>query len=719
MQQDVVYGFGTFRLDPARRSLDSAGESVGIPPKALDALVFLIEHRDRVVKKEELIDVLWPDVAVQDSSLTQLIFVLRKALDRNAEGREYIATASRHGYRFVAPVTVIADDGAQASNAVPRSRTAHLAPALGVALIVAFTLTAAFAYRQRAPSVVHPIRMTIRPPENTLPSVLDDVESPPSISRDGRQVAFVARALDGRTQLWVRPLATLTATPLPGTEDASPRSVFWSPDGSSLAFVSRGHLKRVDVAAGTVQNIVDDAYSWRGSWSAQGAILFLRKGGLHRVPASGGTPALVASTGTKDEFFSDVDFLPDGRHFVVLTRHDTSSLNELRVGALDSAATHVLLSGPDLSEAQYAEPFLLFMRGGRLQAQRLDLATFELVGEPISVAEQVSHNDDGYGAMSVSDTGVLAYRTGGPARTQLMWVDRTGRTLGRVDTPEGHIFTYHLSPDARQVTALIGRATAAELWLLDSLGGPPRRLPFPAGSTGGAVWSHDGASIAFLLDDGNAGGAALMRQTVSLATAPDPLFRSPHFNGVTDWSADGRFFIVQMEDDANTQIDHIWAVPMSGDRHPVRLVDSGKLDTMGQLSPDGEWLAYRSRQTGRDEVYVKRFAGDALAWRVSANGGNSPRWRGDGKELFYLQNDRSLMAVGIDPAGTELRAREPQRLFDVHARICGCFNFVPSPDGQRFLVNVFPNSGESQPLVVVLNWAADLEAARTDHNGRR
>jgi len=710
--QNVVYEFGTFRLDPARRVLDSAGERIGIPPKALDALVFLVEQRDRVVKKEELVDALWPDVSVQDSSLTQLIFVLRKALDRNAEGREYIATASRYGYRFVAPVTVISADGVPAPSAASRSSTVRVVLALGVPLIVAVVLAAAFASRQRAVSDVHPIRMTIRPPENTLPSVVDDVESPPSISRDGRQVAFVARALDGRTLLWVRPLDTLTARPLPGTEDASPTSVFWSPDGLSLAFVVLGHLKRVDVAAATVQNIADGASATRGSWNAEGTILFSRMGDLYRVPANGGTASLVLATGGEDEFFSDVTFLPDGRHFIFLARHETSSRSrhELRIGAIGSPDTHVLLSGSGLSGAQYAPPFLLFMRGDRLQAQRLDLSTLKLAGEPLSVGEQISHNNDGFGAMTVSDTGVLAYRTGRPTRTQLTWFDRTGRSVGRVDTPEGHIFNYHLSADGRHVAALIGPRASEELWLLNSSGGPPRRLPFRAGHVAGAVWSRDGDAIAFLLDDGNSNGTALVRQTVNLSTPPDPLFRSPHFVGVTDWSSDGRFLIVQMED-ANF-IPHIWKLSVSGDRQPVRLVDTGKLDTQGQLSPDGEWLAYRSRETGRDEVYVKRFIGDEPSWKVSANGGNSPRWRKDGKELFYLQNDRSLIAVPIDGVGGELRARQPERLFDVHARLCGCFNFVPSPDGQRFLVNALPNSGESQPLVVVLNWAADLEPAR-------
>jgi Tol biopolymer transport system component len=255
---------------------------------------------------------------------------------------------------------------------------------------------------------------------------------------------------------------------------------------------------------------------------------------------------------------------------------------------------------------------------------------------------------------------------------------------------------------------LIGSPRGAELWLLNTSGGPPRRLPYPPGQAGGAVWSHDGGEIAFLLDDGKAGGAALMRQTLNSVAVTESLLKSPHFLGVTDWSSDGRFLIVQFEDAKS--ISHISMVSTVGDRRPIGLVDTGSLDGQGQLSSDAKWLAYRSRQSGRDEIYVKRVGSDDPPWQISTNGGNSPRWRRDGHELFYLQHDRSLMAVEIERGATnELQAWTPKKMFDVHARMCGCFNFVPSPDGQRFLVNAFPSSGESQPLVLVQNWAASFE----------
>lgn len=705
MRENAVYEFASFKLDTARRVLDSAGESIAIPPKAFDALVFLIEHRDHVVKKDELVRALWPDVAVQDSSLTQLIFLLRRALDYKGDGSEYIATASRYGYRFVAPITIA--NGAERTVPTDRDVRRPISSRMVVAVtLVALALVgfiAGFAHRERTSSEARPIRMFIRPPENTLPSVLDDVESPPSLSRDGRTVAFVARALDGRTVLWVRPLDTLTARPLAGTEDAAPASVFWSPDGRSLAFVAQNQLKRVDVAAGTTQVLVQEAFPRRGSWDAAGTILFSRFEGLYRVSASGGVPSVVLAA-KGDELLSYPSLLPDRKHFLFLRKRSDRTWSEVRVGATDSGETRELLSGPDLSAAHYAPPFLLFMRGGRLQAQRFDAATLTLSGEAWSLAEQVSHNDDGYAAMSVSDSGVLAYRTGISPRTHLTWFDRTGRRLAQLDTPPGHIFNYHISSDGRYVTALIGPRAKDELWLLSTSGSPPRRLPYPAGHLGGAVWSPDGSEIAFLFEDGKQGGTALIRHSV-ISTSDEVLLRSSHFVGVTDWSSDGRSLIVQFED--TKLIPHIWTLLRFGDRRPALLVDTGNVDGQGQLSPDGQWLAYKSRQSGRDEVYVKHFLGKEPAWQISTNGGNSPRWRRDGKELFYLQNDRSLMAVTVDDSGSDLKVRPPQRLFDVHARICGCFNFVPSVDGQRFLINAFPNTGESQPLVVVLNWAAD------------
>ena len=177
----------------------------------------------------------------------------------------------------------------------------------------------------------------------------------------------------------------------------------------------RDRLKRIDVAGAAVQDLAGDASYTRGSWNADGTVLFSRPGGLYRVAATGGTPSVVVPPSHDEEFFSEVSFLPDGRHFLVLRRRWDRSWSELHVGALDTTETHALLSGTDLSAPQYAPPFLLFMRGDRLQAQRFDVATLKLSGEPLPVAEQVSHNSNGPGqgfaAMSVSATGVLAYRS--------------------------------------------------------------------------------------------------------------------------------------------------------------------------------------------------------------------------------------------------------------------------------------------------------------------
>ena len=548
------------------------------PPKGLDALVVLIEHRDRVVHKDELAAALWPDVAVQDSSLTQLIFLLRKALHSDGDRGEYIVTASRYGYRFVAAVTVISstppahqlDDAVRqpaVSTPVPQpTRSAGSEwpfarrPALGWAvvllMIAATALSAVFAYRHPTSPDTHPIRVFIRPPENALPMVADDVESPPIVSRDGRQVAFVARTLDGRTLLWVRALDTLLAQPLSGTEDAFPLSPFWSPDGRSLAFVVAGALERVDIAGGAVQTLAHGASANRGSWNADGTILFTRERGLYRVPATGGIPVLVLRPTGDEEVFTDAIFLPDGRHFVFLAERYAlnGTAREIRVGALDSKEAQTLLSGSDLSAAQYASPFLVFLRGGRLQAQRFDAVTLKLDAEALSAPEQVSYSRRlGVAAMSVSDSGLLVYRTGPPTRSFLTWFDRAGNILERVNTPPGRIFTYHLSPDGRHVSALIqatsatGEGEGEELWLLNLAGGPSQRLPYAPGHVAGAVWSPDSSHIAFLLDDGGHDGAALMRQAVTSPTAPEPLLRSPHFEGVSDWSRDGRFLLFQLE----------------------------------------------------------------------------------------------------------------------------------------------------------------------------
>jgi len=723
----TICTFGPFTLDPSTRQLLRAGIAVSLSPKAFDALVYLIEHRDRVVRKDELLTAVWPDVVVQESSLTQLIFILRKALDPQGDGVEYIATASRYGYRFVAPIDAIGvteaglAESAVAAGELPsgrgaRGRSARAWPGIGVAIaagaVVVAAVTVATVYRLRARPEVHPIRMFLRPTENTMPPDAD-LESPPVISGDGRQVAFVARSLDGRTLLWIRALDALAARPLPGTEDAGGWSPFWSPDSRSIAFTAGQRLKRVDIEAGTVQELAQNVWANPGGWNAQGTILFSRGNhGIYRVPATGGAESLVLAPGPSGEIFTEPRFLPDGRHFLFLAEPDTLTVPvtaEVRVGQLGSQQARVLLAGSDLSSARYASSFLLFMRGGRLLAQRFDPASVKLTGESIPVPEKITHGQ-GSAALSTSDNGVLAYRTGDPPQSQLMWIDRTGRPGDRVDTPPGRILNFSLAPDGQHLAVAIDSPSAGgeELWIIGLSGAAPQRLPYAAGTVGSAAWSPDGSHLAFR-HNGESGlmEALVARADARLARSAENLLASPDFTGVWDWARNGGHLLVAFED--KDLQSHLWALPLSGDRRPVPVVNTGSQDDQGQISPDGHWLAYRSRVSRYEEIYVQRFPVGGPPSRVSNNRGSSPRWRGDGSELYYLENHRTMMAVRVQGDGSELRAATPERLFDVHARVCGCFDFVASPDGQRFLVHVYSQTGESQPLVVVFNWTADLE----------
>jgi DNA-binding winged helix-turn-helix (wHTH) protein/Tol biopolymer transport system component len=703
-----MYDFGPFRLDPAKRLLVRTGAEIALAPKAMDALIYLIEHRDRVVRKDELIEVLWPDVAVQDSSLTQLIFLLRKALACQGDQPEYISTVSRHGYRFIEPVRAI-----EPAPADREPVTRHLTQwkLAGLAIAAAAVAAPFLLDLRRPPSDVHAIRTFIRPPANTLPSLLGDVESPPMISHDGRQIAFVARALDGRAFLWIRPLDTLEARALPGTEDAIPESPFWSPDGGSLAFVADARLKRVDVGAGSVQVLANNVSHTGVAWGVEGMILFSRKRGLFRVQASGGGESPVLAPKGPDEMYWDPVFLPDGRHFFFTVMPMTRGTPEVRLGSLDSRDSQPVLSGPDLSQARYASPFMLFLREGRALAQRFDPVALKLAGEPISIGEDVSYTDH-FAAISASDNGVLAYRTGHATPTELTWQDRTGRVVGHLGSPPGHILSHSLSPDGASVVASIRSGSAADdqIWILDVAGGPPRRIPHPPGFVSRPVWSPDSASIAFLIDDDEHERTALVRQDVRSARAPERLLESPHLLGVFDWFHDGRSLLIAQEDEKFRTT--IWSLPVAGDRRDPRPVRTGSSYHTTQISPDSRWLAYQAKTDGRNAVYVTRFSVDGPSWQVSDANASSPRWSRDGTELYYLENDRRLMAVPIMPSDVPFHTGAAVHLFDVHVGNCGCFNFVPSTDGQQFLVNAFPTAGESQPLVIVQNWTAQLDALR-------
>jgi len=407
-------------------------------------------------------------------------------------------------------------------------------------------------------------------------------------------------------------------------------------------------------------------------------------------------------------------FLPDGRHYVYLVASFASSGERdkmgIYAGSLDSQEDRFLLRAN--SSVGYAPPgYLLFVRDRNLLAQPFDPGDFRLTGEPIPVAEGIQYFAQIYDALfSVSTNGVLLYQSNASSSiAQLVWFDRGGRRLGPVGTP-GDQADPMISPDGRRVALhVIDPQTGnMDIWAYESTGGVAARLTSHPGIDAGAIWSPDGKQIAFTSIRG--GHADLYLKSSSGAGAEEAIFKSERSKYLTDWSADGRYILFRAAD-AESKFE-LWLLPVSGDRKPSPFIKTTYSVDDGQFSPDGHFVAYASNESGRWEIYVTAFPGPGGNWKVSSEGGSEPRWRRDGKELFYLAPDGTLMAATVrltptfeaDPSKPlfSIRRREPVSTNDV-------YSYDVSADGQRFLVNTDVGETTTTPLTVVSDWAANLK----------
>jgi len=363
----------------------------------------------------------------------------------------------------------------------------------------------------------------------------------------------------------------------------------------------------------------------------------------------------------------------------------------------------------------YAPPgYLLFVREGTLLAQRFDADRLETSGEAVPLAEQIGQSSPtSLKLFSVSANGVLAYRSGGALVTQLTWFDRAGKPLGPVGSP-GPYGTPRLSPDQnRLVVELMDPQTLSpDLWLFDLVRGSSSRFTFDPANDAFPVWSPDGTRIAF--GSVRDGIMNLYQKLSSGAGEEDPLLQSGEAKYPTDWSPDGRFLLY------TTTGGDVWLLPLSGDRKPVPFLRTPFFEGWARFSPDGRWIAYQSNASGRQEVYVQPFREGSGApstgiWQVSTDGGTDPQWRRDGKELFYLAPDRTLMAAEVK-AGATFEAGSPRPLFAGRAlavsfvfAVSSPSNYAVSADGQRFLVNTPIEDAAPPPIQVMLSWASGLK----------
>ena len=573
-----------------------------------------------------------------------------------------------------------------------------------VAGVVSIALLGFWAYSiiRKPPPSPPVVRLTMMSPRDANFSAFEKLLA---IAPNGRVIAFTAIKTNGQRSLWVRRLDSLEAKELPGTDDAD--SPFWSPDSKLIGFYSHSKLKKVDPAGGQPEVICDAGADPGGAtWSRDGIIVFAPnfEGVLYRVPAAGGKPVAVTEAYQTHDETNHVypEFLPDGRHFLFLVfgRDDQG----IHVGSLDSKEHHLILR--ESSSMAYVEPgYLLFGRNGALMAQRFDPKRIQILGEPIRIVDALEAAS-GFGySFSVSADGVLVYWTGRRySQTQLTWYRRDGaklRTLG----PVGPFRQPRISSSGKRV--VVNRCESGNeisAWSIDARG-VPSRLSFGDFDLT-PLWSPDEHSVIFSSPrDGLPPN--LFQKTLASASEEHRLMRSGINSIATDWSRDGRY-AVYMANELGTNWN-IWAMPLAGDRTPKAILRSQFSETDARISPDVRWLAYVSDESGRWEVYAQPFLSPGGKWQISSNGGAQPQWSHDGKELFYVASDQTLMAVPVH-AGESLDPGAPKPLFQLltpNDAISSSYDVAP--DDQRFLVSTRVGEEVSAPLTVVINWTATLK----------
>jgi eukaryotic-like serine/threonine-protein kinase len=581
-----------------------------------------------------------------------------------------------------------------------RERIAWTIAAL--ALVALLGAIAMLAMSRSPTSPVQASQFAIVPPENVNFSA--DVRDH-AIAPNGRQMVFAASGADGRVLLWVRSFDYPSARPLPGTEDAT--QPFWSPDSRAVAFFARGKLKKIDIAGAPPQTLADAAYPLGGTWNRDGVIIFAPNLGapLMQLPAAGGAPKPVTSfdQSRHDVVHSGPLFLPDGRHFLFSANSGPNNGSTF-VGSLDSTDVIPVLRG--IFDATYSPPgYLLFIRDATLMAQAFDVTTLATTGEAMPITERVGGTLGG--GFSASETGSLVYRSGG-AQSRLVWVNREGQPNG-VAAPPGEYEQIALSSDDQRVAfARIG-PTGFDIHILDLQRRVTSRFTFTPPLNNVPTWSPDGRTLAFA---SNQKGGLDIYQRPANASGPEQSLLALNATPIvfpSDWSSDGKF-LAYYRTDAATRLD-VWVLPLTGDRKPIPLLRADFNESQAQFSADGKWITYVSDESGIPQVYVQSFPILSGKWQISADGGTQPRWRRDGKELFYLAPDRKLMSVGVK-SGTIFEVETPRALFQTTLSLTDLRQtYAVAADGERFLLNA-PVESVSAPMTIVLNWQALLNQSR-------
>ena len=552
-------------------------------------------------------------------------------------------------------------------------------------LIVALAIPAVRHLREIPPKFPVEMRLQIVTPYTRAPLQF-------ALSPDGKYIVFVASG-SAPQRLWLRALDKDDPQPMTGTDGAD--YPFWSADSQSIGFFASGKLRRADIAGGLPKDVADAPSGRGGAWNAEGTILFAPtvNSPLMRVSATGGKPsAVIPLDSTSSTSYRFPQFLPDGRHFLFFK-------GGIYLGSLDGGNPKRLMTASNTAGAFLKPDKVIFMQQGALVARRLDLTREELTGDAWTLADPVGYEGTlNAGGFSVSGENSVAYRAGDAELRQLTWFDRSGKKLGFVGEPDANnLLAPELSPDGRRLAVLRTEQNRRAIWFIDVVRGGYTR--FASGvSDNFPLWSPDGTRMSIP----NSRGIDLTPisgtgELVKLQLAGTWL---------QDWSKDGRFLLGYKN--APTTARDLWAFEMHGKNIQPRVVaNTPAEERVGQASPDGRWVAYETNQTGRFEIVVQAFPEPSRKVSVSTGGGIQPRWRADGKELYFIAPDGKLMAAPTMVQNASFEAGTPIALFSTRIASGTPALFRPqyavARDG-RFLINQPAEGFSSPPITLVVNW---------------
>jgi eukaryotic-like serine/threonine-protein kinase len=589
-----------------------------------------------------------------------------------------------------------ADTGASAARtdarAKIRERLAWAAAILLLALIAALLVKA---YMAHAPQHMQAVRSAILPPPGFAFEPYHFAISP-----DGSRLAFVALGPDGKDTLWVRPLSSSSAQQLNGTEDAY--FPFWSPDNRHIGFSSHGRLKAVDIEGGAAQYLCDLTYSeaFGGTWNSAGTIVFAGRlqGPLGRVADAGGAPVDITRMPhpNSSQAHRWPFFLPDGHHFLYFvdwSASEDSPGNGIYAGSLDSGDSKLVLANL-AGNVQFASGDVLYVQDRRLMAQAFDTKRLQTDGTAAPITDQEIENLSILNSLgfSVSQNGMLVFQSATDSPSRLVWYDATGKQLGELRA--AGFRDPQLSPDGQVLAAASDDLGNGQhfIRLYDLKRNISTRLT-EGGNEEFPIWSHDGKKLAY--STGAGGKKNIEELPVDGSGSPKVLVQGVDVSP-DDWSRDGRFLLFTAP-----EMGHPVVKLYSTEQHQVRSFTDG---VEGKFSPDGKWVVHESAS---HQIVVQAFPGPGPRIEVSNLGGNQPTWSRDGRQIFYIQTDRKLMAVSFDPE--KGRAGTPHALFQTRMSLLqfSKWQYTMAPDG-RFLINSLPTD-YAAPLTLVTNWPALLK----------